>query len=356
MAFGFDSFLDIVANVIGIILRLILVSWVGARSYTESMKWLEEDPTPDATIIAPSRPAPTPLPDPKPSDEPIHGEIAKARKELDQVQSELIEQMRRFDLLNAKDKQTEATLAQFETSKKKLLEEQEALAQIMAQRGLTAQATSQSLADLRLRGQKLAAEIKAVEALPAKKKQLRYHTPVSRTVHQDEFFFECQNGRVTFIDLPAFHDEIRDHFQEKAKELLSQWKIDLTTKPIGFFRLKYSIERQRDSFDALAPIGKPRDDTSFSYGVGGWEAEPIAFPRGENLETALSPRSDFRAVVDGLDGQQAVVTLWVYPDSFALFRRLRDYLYERDIEVAARPLPEGVPIRASRNGTKSRGQ
>ena len=31
--FSFDSFLDVVANVVGIILRLILVAWVGARSY-----------------------------------------------------------------------------------------------------------------------------------------------------------------------------------------------------------------------------------------------------------------------------------------------------------------------------------
>ena len=32
--FSFDSFLDIVANVVGVIIRLILVVWVGARSYT----------------------------------------------------------------------------------------------------------------------------------------------------------------------------------------------------------------------------------------------------------------------------------------------------------------------------------
>src|SRR5438270_10866595 len=31
--FSFDSFLDVVANVVGIILRLILVAWVAGRSY-----------------------------------------------------------------------------------------------------------------------------------------------------------------------------------------------------------------------------------------------------------------------------------------------------------------------------------
>src|SRR5262245_55689786 len=34
IVFSFDSFLDLVANVVGIIVRLILVAWVGARTYT----------------------------------------------------------------------------------------------------------------------------------------------------------------------------------------------------------------------------------------------------------------------------------------------------------------------------------
>jgi hypothetical protein len=60
--------------------------------------------------------------------------------------------------------------------------------------------------------------------------------------------------------------------------------------------------------------------------------------------------------VDSLDPQQTVVTFWVYPDSFALYRRVRDYLYEHDIVVAGRPLPEGIPITSSRRGSVSRGQ
>jgi hypothetical protein len=60
--------------------------------------------------------------------------------------------------------------------------------------------------------------------------------------------------------------------------------------------------------------------------------------------------------VDVLDPRQTVVTFWVYSDSFALFRQLRDYLYDHDLEVAGRPLPDGVPIMSSKNGTVSRGQ
>ena len=46
----------------------------------------------------------------------------------------------------------------------------------------------------------------------------------------------------------------------------------------------------------------------------------------------------------------------ITPGIFDLFRRLRDYLAERDVVVAGRPLPDGVPIASSRRGTASRGQ
>ena len=44
--FSFDSFLDLVTNVVGIIIRLILVTWVGARSYHASMQFLDLEPLP----------------------------------------------------------------------------------------------------------------------------------------------------------------------------------------------------------------------------------------------------------------------------------------------------------------------
>ena len=44
--------------------------------------------------------------------------------------------------------------------------------------------------------------------------------------------------------------------------------------------------------------------------------------RGETVEEALKAGSAFRQLVDGLDPTLGVVTLWVYPDSFALYRRL----------------------------------
>ena len=74
------------------------------------------------------------------------------------------------------------------------------------------------------------------------------------------------------------------------------------------------------------------------------------------LKQALAEGSEFRRIIDHLDPTQTAVTFWVYPESFGVYRQLRDYCLRRDLLVAGRPLPRGVPIASSRNGSASRGQ
>jgi hypothetical protein len=116
------------------------------------------------------------------------------------------------------------------------------------------------------------------------------------------------------------------------------------------------IEREHDVLDAVKMDAKPHQSATFQYGMAGWEVVATEADRGETESAALAAGSAFRHVIDALDVNQTAVTLWVYPDSFALYRRLRDYLHDHDVTVAGRPLPDGVPIASSRNGTISRGQ
>src|ERR671939_398480 len=83
--FSFDSFLDVVANVVGIILRLILVAWVGARSYRA---FVPPPPVPDGV------PADVALPDPT---DPLAPELEHQRRELDEARARLLERLREFE-------------------------------------------------------------------------------------------------------------------------------------------------------------------------------------------------------------------------------------------------------------------
>src|ERR1700756_2376372 len=88
--FSFDSFLDVVANVCGIIIRLILVVWVGARSYSSVMAV----PRPAASGVAPERA--------KALADPLQDEITRQRQDLALAQAKLLQQLRQLEQTQAK--------------------------------------------------------------------------------------------------------------------------------------------------------------------------------------------------------------------------------------------------------------
>jgi hypothetical protein len=346
--FSFDSFLDLVTNVVGIIIRLILVTWVGARSYHASMQWIDTDPaeTPPAAQTKVE-----PLPPPKITDDPLYSKLEIARHEMDEAKTRLAEQLRELEAAQQKTQQGTADLTGLDRQRLTLESERSVLQVKRTEAGSKAEAVGLSAAELRRRSTKLLEEIKALQSSAGPKKQLKYHAPLSRAVHAEEIFFECNRGKVTYIDMPTFLQEIRQSAEEVRSELKTRWEVERMTEAIGPYRVRYQWERERSALDGPVPSA-----SGFGYALKGWVLEPIRADRGETLAACLAPKSEFRQIVDSLDSNISVVTFWVYPDSFEQFRRLRDYLYERGLDVAGRPLPPGASIAGSRHGTASRGQ
>jgi hypothetical protein len=343
--FSFDSFLDLVTNVVGIIIRLILVVWVGARTYATLPEYLRH---PKATAA---------LPAPKLEDDPLSAELERQRRALADAQKELLDQLRQFDLVKQSEQKTKEDLSTLAGKRQELLQVRGELDQLAAQRGNSVKTAALTLSDLEKRREKLMEEIKALEKQPPVKKTLRYRTPVSQPVHAEELHFECRYGKATFIDINTMLTDVRQNLENKGRDLNHQWEVNGMTDPVGPFRMDYTIERQRSTLDEAFPGPGPAGGRSgFAYGLSEWHIEPLVYERGEPVDRALQPNSDFRHIVDGLSPTQAVVTLWVYPDSFDIYRRLRDYLQDREITVAGRPLPDGMPIASSRRGSVSRGQ
>jgi hypothetical protein len=341
--FSFDSFLDIVANVVGIIIRLILVVWVGARSYSSIQP-----------VFAKAAPAKAAQATTSAPDDPLQAELESHRRELAKAQAELLEQLRKLGVLQEDRNRIEnedalllARLSELESGKSKVEKTSKALDQESA--GMV-----YSSKEIRQRMAKLALEMAALRKLPSPKKALHYRVPISRPLQSEELFFECRGGRVTFVDIGALLGQVRERMEDNVKLLRTQWSISEIAGPVGAFQLSYTLERERGMLDGGGMA--PEASGTFRYGMSGWKVEPIALDRGETSAQALAANGVFRQIVDHLDPQQTAVTFWVYPDSFPLFRQLRDYLYERDVTVAGRPLPEGTPIASSREGTASRGQ
>src|SRR5579864_5704660 len=92
--FSFDSFLDIVANVVGIIIRLILVVWVGARSYS-SLQTMAKTTPPAVRANLPSEEA----------SDPLQAEIARHARELAQARERLLAELRRLQQVQGDETQ-----------------------------------------------------------------------------------------------------------------------------------------------------------------------------------------------------------------------------------------------------------
>lgn len=342
IAFSFDSFLDVVANVVGIILRLILVAWVGARSYK---------------AFVPPPPAAESLPEiaafPEPND-PLSPELERQRQETARLQALLLEQLKQFESQSQEHDRTARELAGLAARRSGLETEKAALESGVKAKGHGVETAALSLEQLRERGRKLSEEIEALRRAPSSTKTLRYHTPISKPVQSEEWMFECRRGRVTLIDIGTLLEHVQKTMSDRGESLRTQWEIRDVTAAVGAFRLRYVIERERGPLDGMG--GPPSSGGGFRIGLSEWEVESVSADRGETADAALAANSEFRRVADHIDPHQAVITMCVYPDSFPLFRRLRDYLYERDVVVAGRPMPDGQVITATRHGSVSRGQ
>ncbi len=341
--FSFDSFLDLVTNVVGIIIRLILVVWVGARSYTG---------------LVPATPSGESGADPPPAlpADPLQDEVGRQQAQLDRLQAQLLDQLRQLDLTREEGRKTELDLMAMTTKRQALQQARTDLDRAADEKGTVIRKVSYTLAELQKRREKLTKEIEALNKLPPLKKTLRYRTPVSQPVHAEEWHFECRNGRATFVDVHSMLEDVRHGMEDKVRQLRNQWEVTDVTGVIGAFRMRYTLERDRGLLESFGGIGPDAQNGRFRYGLSRWIIEPVASLRGETADAALRPSSEFRRVVDGLSPDTSVVTFWVYPDSFGVYRQLRDYLADRDITVAGRPLPADYAITCSRNGSLSRGQ
>ncbi len=321
--FSFDSFLDVVANVVGIILRLIIVAWAAGRSY--------HGPPPPAPPPPPTFEPVVALPEPT---DPLAPELEGQRRALALAEARLLEETREWEGIRRRRAAAAGEVTTLVSRRQDLEKEAQVVKPGEAPPALP-------LEEITERSRRVAAEITALRQAPSLKQTLRYRTPVSQALQSEELMFECKSGRASLVDVGALLEEVRQAVRSRREIPSGAGDFTEVTPPVGAFRLRYRVER--DLADARLALTE-------------WVAEPVTEERGETAEQALAAGSAFRKVIDSLDPQQTAVTLWAYPDSFPLYRRLRDYMHERDLVVAGRPLPDGVPIRSTRLGSASRGQ
>ncbi len=189
------------------------------------------------------------------------------------------------------------------------------------------------------------------QAPKSKTKPLLSKTPVAKPSHAEEFHFEVRRNRVAFVNLERLLELAQNDMRDKFRQAPSDPEIVAQVGPVGSFSLKYVFARS-----PLETLDDAFSSRRIPYHLQGWEIVPTFDIRGEDYRTTRGEISDYALALRKLSPGKSTITMWVYPDSFELYRKLRDDLHDQGYTVAARPLPDGVPIRASSSGSLSAGQ
>jgi hypothetical protein len=194
-------------------------------------------------------------------------------------------------------------------------------------------------------------EVAALRRAPRPKvKSIVDRNPVAKPAAGDEYHFEIRRNRVTFIDLERLLKLVKADAQLRVRLAENSRVIESHVGPVGSFSLEYVLRRGPLVMEDLI------ERRGFSFDLRGWELIPEYEGRGEPYETTRQPFSEYARTINRLSNEHATITMWVYPDGFPLYRKLRDDLHARSFIVAARPLPEGMSIKGSPGGSLSAAQ
>ncbi len=396
MDFGSDSFLDIIANIVGILIILIVIA--GVRVSQQAAEVAESETTGSARAIADAEPAfvpPLPLPPEFPKAEPALTDaapldpritaailaasepqspskpkpprlmpgyvpdppqpIAPSAKLLDSIAA-LQTQIKDLDRAS---KQIDGTAEQWRNWKSELDKQAETARKTLQNGWEYADAENRRLQDLKrhLDRTKLVfigkqQELAKAAEQTANIETLRHKlTPVSREVNDNEIHFHVKDNRVAYVPLMDLVERMKPQIARQKDWLMKYREHRGRVGPYRGFALDYVVVRERISALEQARLGP---------GVGRVIPMLLKFhPQPElvreSLDEALRPGSVFIRELQLAD-VKTTLTFWVYPDSFGTYRKLKEFAHAEGFTVAARPLQEGDVISASPWGSKSAGQ
>ena len=323
-----DSFLDIVANMVGIL--VILVMLVGVRVKN----------APVAAIQGPTQRVRSAL------EEELEKTAATEKSVRDDVWAvaEQVEAVKLEAIIRRRQRRVVAM-------QKAALEQQiESRRQQMDAQSRDRFDLKRSLSEMQSRLESLDGQQRQVEAARTAPTVLEsYPTPLSKTVDENEVHFQLLGGRIVPIPVGELTAKLKSDFQRKTYRLLNQTEITGTVGPVGGFRMKYTMRRHDMTPEMAMATGR----TGSFVRLQRWTLVPTSRRLGEPVEEALAEGSELRRALSKLRPPRDTITVWTYPDSFAAFRTLKKSLYHQGFSVAARPLPEGYPISGSPDGSKS---
>lgn len=325
---GSDSFLDIVANIVGILIILVMVTGVRVKEFGSEPAALPDGPPPD--LQASQREV-----------EALIDEQTQLATEAQRLLTQREQQSLRVEEIQGRVAALRTTIADRTSDLQRQAaahEQQQAqrLQEVQQQHG-------------RLNG--LLEELEEAANKPRKTVQIEPSpTPIAQSASGPEVHLQLLGGRLAYVPLEELAVLVKREIRGKMDLLRTSPELSGVVGPVRGFKLRYTMER----------LSVPTDAARAGM-IGAAQVTRITFipdsqTLGVPLETCLARQSEFRRLLMQYDPARTTVTVWTYPDSFGEFRQLKKELYLLGFSVAGRPLPFGKLIEGSPQGTRSAAQ
>ena len=173
-------------------------------------------------------------------------------------------------------------------------------------------------------------------------------TPMAKTVFGTEIHFRLLGGRLAYVPWDEMLVQLKADAPKHVDKLRDSPRVELSLPVVAGFGVRYILRRNEVQMQTrIGTATQSRVELEKLYFI---DAEQNL---GVPLAEALQPGSEFKSRIGELKPQNTTVTVWVYPDSFDQFRTLKAELFKQGYLTAGRPLPEGHPIGGSPDGSRS---
>lgn len=325
-AVGDDAFMDTIANLVGIMIILVVI--VGSKGF-DAARTLAREEVQDQM-------------------EQLKTPTSKAEN-LDRDVDEQIEQLQQYEVETAYRNAERMTLVDQKTlidqEIQKRLEQLDARAKQAFEVDAQVGALERQFEELTKQHGELPEVQKSVIALQ------HLPTPMAKTVFGKELHVMIRDHQLSVIPWDTLVDLLKSSARSTASRNSQRDKFEDVLGPIDGFLMRYRLISKSGlmSDGRVAAMGKMVELERF-------ELEETRDVLRESVEASLAQKGRLRAELDATRSNHTTVTVWVYPESFNEFRKLKEMLYKEGCLCAARPLPRDMRIGASPQGSSSTAQ
>jgi len=337
-----DSFLDVVANVVGVL--IILVMLVGMQA-SRSLLLAESESNESATNLTGGTPEEL---------QELKSELESAILQVKSEERSVTELVTKYTRISHEadgqdhqrvelamhrsliEEDLERRREQLDAGSRREFDVQRQL--------LQSQIKLDELTQEQLSLTSRAPEVEEIECVP---------TPLAKEMDVPSIHLRLRKGLVSIVPVEQLREEFQFQSENIRRRLQSSSHVEETFGPIDGYRAKFTFLRRRSAGSSVGNIaGRVRENVLETY----IEFLPISDEIGQSVERALMPDSSLYAFLQSQRRQSPPIDVWLYTDSFDEFRPLKRALWEMGFSVATRPMRPQDTIGASPYGSKSAAQ